>query len=155
MTGPKEGGDTGQAPAAAAARWEHFEHMADAGIRGLGPTPGEAFEQAALALMALVVEPEKVAARSEVVLHCAGQDLDFLLLDFINALVFEMATRHLLFGRFRVRLDQDGLHAWAWGEPLDRQRHQPAVEIKGATMTELHVRRRGDGLWEAQCVVDV
>lgn len=42
-----------------------------------------------------------------------------------------------------------------WGEPLDRARHRPAVEIKGATYTELHVRQDADGTWHAQCVVDV
>ena len=31
-------------------RWEHFEHGADIGVRGIGPTPASAFEQAALPL---------------------------------------------------------------------------------------------------------
>jgi SHS2 domain-containing protein len=31
----------------------------------------------------------------------------------------------------------------------------PAVEVKGATLTELKVSRNADGLWTAQCVVDV
>lgn len=154
MSAPERGADAAD-PQAAAARWEHFEHMADAGIRGLGATPDQAFEQAALALVGLIVAPGKVAAQDEVQLRCAGRDLDLLLLDFINALVFEMATRRMLFGRFSVHLDRGGLHARAWGEPLDRARHRPAVEVKGATMTELHVHRRSDGLWEAQCVVDV
>ncbi len=42
-----------------------------------------------------------------------------------------------------------------WGEAVDRQKHQPAVEIKGATFTELHVCQQADGLWLAQCIVDV
>jgi SHS2 domain-containing protein len=43
----------------------------------------------------------------------------------------------------------------AYGEPVDRARHQPAVEVKGATHTALGVERRDDGAWIAQCVVDV
>jgi len=43
----------------------------------------------------------------------------------------------------------------AWGEPIDVERHRPTVEIKGATFTELAVRRNSDGFWLAQCVVDV
>ena len=35
------------------ARWEHFPHDADVGVRGFGPTPAEAFAQAALALTAV------------------------------------------------------------------------------------------------------
>jgi SHS2 domain-containing protein len=66
-----------------------------------------------------------------------------------------MATRRMLFSRFEVRLDGGRLDADAWGEPVDVGRHCPAVEIKGATYTELDVRRLADGAWLAQCVVDV
>ena len=42
-------------------RWEHFEHGADVGVRGIGPTPASAFEQAALALTAVITEPDAVS----------------------------------------------------------------------------------------------
>ena len=66
-----------------------------------------------------------------------------------------MATRGLLFGRFEVRIASRKLVATAWGEPLDRKRHAPAVEVKGATLTSLRVAQEPDGSWVAQCVVDV
>jgi len=47
------------------------------------------------------------------------------------------------------------LRATAWGEPIDAARHHVAVEVKGATYTELAVKHRDDGQWVAQCVVDV
>jgi len=34
-------------------------------------------------------------------------------------------------------------------------RHAPAVEVKGATFTELAVSEDRPGLWRAQCVIDV
>jgi SHS2 domain-containing protein len=66
-----------------------------------------------------------------------------------------MATRRMLFGRFELAIEGDCLKATAWGEPVEVARHRPAVEVKGATYTELAVRRRADGSWIAQCVVDV
>ena len=78
-----------------------------------------------------------------------------LLVDWLNALVYEMATRRMLFSRFEVRLDGTRLHATAWGEPVDVARHRPAVEVKGATYTQLKVARDEQGGWLAQCVVDV
>ena len=39
--------------------WEHFEHEADMGIRGVGQTKEQAFEQAAMALTAVITEPDK------------------------------------------------------------------------------------------------
>ena len=61
----------------------------------------------------------------------------------------------MLFGHFAVTLDGHRLAAEAHGEPVDRARHHPAVEVKGATYTALAVTRSDDGTWTAQCVVDV
>jgi len=135
--------------------WEHFPHGADIGVRGVGATPGEAFEQAGLALTGVITEPGRVAARTEVEICCEAPDDELLLADWLNALIYEMSTRNMLFGRFAVVLDDHRLTARAWGEPVDRERHRPTVEVKGATYTALSVARRDDGSWIAQCVVDV
>lgn len=136
------------------ARWEHFEHGADIGVRGIGATAEEAFEQAALALTAVVTSPSKVAARELVELTREAPDLELLLVDWLNALVLEMAARRMLFSRFAVELDGTALRARAWGDHVDPERHEPAVEVKGATLTSLRVTH-DDGTWTAQCVVDV
>jgi tRNA nucleotidyltransferase (CCA-adding enzyme) len=86
--------------------------------------------------------------------ECDAPDDELLLVDWLNQLVFEMATRKFLFSRFEVRIEDHHLAATAWGEPVDTARHQPAVEIKGATYTALRVAR-DNGEWIAQCVVDV
>ena len=135
--------------------WEHFPHGADIGVRGIGATRDEAFEQAALALTAVVADPAGVAGHEPVDVTREAPDDELLLADWLNALIYEMATRKLLFGRFSVRLHDHRLDATAWGEPLDRARHHPAVEVKGATYTALSVARREDGTWVAQCIVDV
>jgi SHS2 domain-containing protein len=135
--------------------WEHFRHGADIGVRGAGATQSEAFEQAAVALMAVVTEPSAVSPVAPVEIRCEAPDAEQLLYDWLNALVFEMATRRMLFGRFDVAIDGPRLAATAWGEPVDRGRHRPAVEVKGATYTALSVTRDAGGAWTAQCVVDV
>ncbi|HUH93834.1 MAG TPA: archease [Casimicrobiaceae bacterium] len=135
--------------------WEHFAHGADIGVRGIGATQSEAFEQAALALTAVVTDPAGVTSRESVAIRCEAPDDELLLADWLNAIVYEMATRGALFGRFVVKLDRQRLEATAWGEPVDRARHRPAVEVKGATYTALAVEQRADGAWIAQCVVDV
>ncbi len=137
------------------AHWEHFRHEADIGVRGMGPTREAAFEQAALALTAVVADPQRVATPTPVAIACSAPDDALLFADWLNALIYEMATRRMLFGRFEVHLAGAGLTATAWGEPVDPRKHQPAVEVKGATYTELDVRQRPDGGWLVQCVVDV
>jgi SHS2 domain-containing protein len=135
-------------------RWEHFEHGADVGVRGFGATKAEAFEQAALALTAAVCEPAQVRPLERVALACEAPDDELLLAEWLNALVYEMSTRRMLFSRFAVRLEGTRLEAEAWGEPVDAVRHRPAVEVKGATYTMLRVAPDAGG-WLAQTVVDV
>lgn len=138
-----------------AEHWEHFPHQADVGVRGLGATPESAFEQAALALTAVVTDPVGVIPAEVIELSCEAPDRELLLVDWLNALIFEMATRSMLFSRFEVCLEGGRLKAKAWGEALDSARHHPAVEVKGATYTALEVAQQQDGTWLAQCVVDV
>lgn len=136
-------------------RWVHFHHGADIGVRGVGASKAEAFEQAGIALTAVITEPEKVAPKEAVSLTCEAPDDALLFADWLNALVYEMATRKMLFSRFDVRFDDNRLCAKVWGEKVDVEKHEPAVEVKGATYTGLQVKQDESGAWVAQCVVDV
>ena len=135
--------------------WQHFDHDADIGVRGSGATQAEAFEQAALALTAIVTRIESVEPRQQVELRAENSDPEMLFVDWLDSVVFEMATRKMLFSRFEINLRAGKLSARAWGEPVEVERHHPAVEIKGATLTELKVEQQNGGKWIAQCVVDV
>lgn len=142
--------------------WEHFEHKADVGVRGIGPTKESAFEQAALAMLAVITNPKLVRPGEQIVIRCEAPSDELLLVEWLNALVFQMATAKTLFSRFEVAIDTESfgvddrrLRAKVWGERVDVTRHEPAVEIKGATYTELSVRQDAAGCWVAQCVVDV
>jgi tRNA nucleotidyltransferase (CCA-adding enzyme) len=136
-------------------RWETFAHGADVGVRGFGPERERAFEAAALAVTGVVTDPARVRPELRVDLACTGADDELLLYGWLNALIAQMAVRGMLFSRFAVAIERDALSAAAWGEPVDVARHRPCVEVKGATFTEMRVRRGPDGLWVAQCIVDV
>ena len=135
--------------------WEHFEHQADMGVRGLGRTRDEAFAQAAQALTAVVTDPAHVAPRERVTVSCEAADDEMLLVEWLNAVIYQMATRGMIFGEFRVVCQGMRLQGEMLGEPIDVRRHQPAVEVKAATVTCLRVARDITGGWSAQCVVDV
>lgn len=135
--------------------WEHFAHDADIGVRGIGASKEEAFAQAALALTAVITDPRSVVPTEVVEVTCEAPDDELLFVDWLNALVYEMATRQMLFSRFEVHIGNQHLHATVGGEAIDVARHQPAVEVKGATYTELLVKQDENGTWLAQCVVDV
>ncbi len=134
---------------------EFFSHDADIGVRGWGSTPAAAFEQAALAMIAATAELDKIIPRKAIEIACEAPDLELLLYDWLNGLIFEMAVKKMILSRFEVAIDGSRLTAAAWGDAVDVASHQPAVEIKGATLTELKVVKDAAGRWTAQCVVDV
>ena len=137
------------------ARWEHFDHGADIGVRGIADTEAGAFEQAALALTAVTTNPDLVRDSKTVEVHCEAPDHELLFAEWLNAIIFEMSTRNMLFSRFDIKLFKESLTATLYGEAVNTQRHSPAVEVKGATYTSLKVSKDDDGTWIAQCIVDV
>ena len=134
--------------------WEHFEHGADIGIRGFGQTVEQAFEQCAMALTSVISNMDSIGVKECLTLKCNANNLDFLLIDWLNEIIYLMATRKMLFKSFEVHINNCHLNASACGEPVNIGRHKPAVEIKGATFTELKVQKNNHG-WIAQCIVDV
>ena len=81
--------------------WEHYEHQADIGIRGVGGTQAEAFEQVALAMMAVMVEPGRVKGGDVIEIRCCDPDPEMLLADWLNAVLCEVSARKMLFSRFQ------------------------------------------------------
>ena len=134
--------------------WEHFPHAADVGVRGFGRTVAEAFEQAALALTAVVTTAEIHPAVC-VKVECEAPDVELLLVEWLNAIIYEMAVRKMLFARFAVSIERTRLHGTLWGELVKIERHAPACEPKGATYTALKVAKDESGVWTAACIVDV
>jgi SHS2 domain-containing protein len=130
--------------------WELFSHDADVGVRGFGATVAEAFDGAALALTAVITDA-RIEPNTRVDVACEAPDIELLLVEWLNAVIYEMAVRHMIFGRFAVEIEDTRLRGTLWGEPADPKRHAPVYEPKGATYTALRV-----ALDESEsCVVDV
>jgi SHS2 domain-containing protein len=134
--------------------WQLFAHDADVGVMGTGASAAEAFAQAARALTAVVTDADVEPALS-VDVHCEAPDLELLFVEWLNAVIYEMAVRKMLFSRFAVTVADGKLDGTLWGERVDVLRHAPAAEPKGATYTALKVAQSADGNWTAACVVDV
>jgi tRNA nucleotidyltransferase (CCA-adding enzyme) len=134
--------------------WSHFPHEADIGLRGTGPEKARAFEAIGLALTSAITDLERVAASETIHISCSAPDDEILLVDWLNALIYEMAARKMLFREFDVTISDGELRAEVRGEKVEVDKHRPAVEPKGATYTALAVERNSSG-WQAECVVDV
>ncbi len=136
------------------AYYETFEHEADIGIRGFGNSVPEAFENAAMALYSVMVNVGAVDHREARTVTVSAPDQELLLVEWLNALLAISDIERLIFSKFEVKIEGTTLTGAAWGEALDRERHEPHVEVKGATYHLLSVKEQ-DGRFTAQCVVDV
>jgi SHS2 domain-containing protein len=137
-----------------ALRHETFEHEADIGIRGVGSSIEEAFEAAAVAMYSVMVKVEAIKPLEQKNVTASAPDRELLLVEWLNALLSLTDVERMVFSKFTVKIEGSSLTGTAWGERLDRFRHEPNVEVKGATYHMLRVDKDGDN-FVAQCVVDV
>jgi len=151
--------------------WEHFAHQADIGIKATAESLSGAFEDAAVGLTAIIAEPKKIECVDEIEINLASDNLEMLFYDWLNAVIYEIATRHMLFSRFEVEIDpapSDNsildirrcgvddlkLSAKMWGEKTNSKKHSPVIEPKAVTFNQLSVKNQ-NGKWVVKCVIDV
>ena len=134
---------------------ELFEHTADLGLRIRAADLDTLFVEAAQCLFSAVVEDlATVRPIQKIEVRLPGDAIDYLLFDWLRALLYHFDAEHLLFGKFEVKVGNDGLVASAWGEPLDRSRHNLEHEVKAITYHGLSVEKVGNE-WEAEVIVDI
>ncbi len=131
----------------------YFDHGADIGIIGRGPTLEAAFEAAAAAMFGIMADLPAVQPRTAVHVEVEELDPELALVTWLNALLAEAQSAGLSLGRFRLRRTGSRWSGEGWGERW-RPTLERGVEVKGATLTMLAVESQASG-WEARCVVDV
>ncbi len=113
--------------------FEIMEHTADAGVVAHGRTLAEAFAKAAEGMYALMVDLTGVREQEVREVQIIARDHLHLLERWLLELLFLTETEHLLFRRFDVEIDNSVLRSTAYGEALDRDRHQLGAAVKGVT----------------------
>jgi len=133
--------------------FDYFEHDADIGVIGRGATLEDAFEGAAAAMFAIMVDAAQVKPLVQFAFSFAEGDVELALVTWLNRLLAEARQRDLVLGRFSLMRTDGQWQGAAWGAPWDANMER-GTEVKGATLTMLRVGQI-DGVWEARCVVDV
>jgi SHS2 domain-containing protein len=135
--------------------YETFDHTADLGLRVRASDLDTLFTEAAHALFSTIVEDlATVEPRQRFDLQLSGTAADLLLFDWLKELLYVWDSEHVLFSRFEVHVTATGLTGAAWGEPLDRARHELLHEVKAITYHGLRVEQTAEG-WLAEVIVDI
>jgi SHS2 domain-containing protein len=114
------------------------------------------FETCALAITDIMVDPKTLQTTTERNLSIQSENLDRLLYDFMTELIVLKDVDSLLFGKFQVRVSNEGtsLQAVVEGEPIDRQRHILRNDVKAVTMHLFGVKHEGK-TWRTTVVLDI
>jgi SHS2 domain-containing protein len=134
---------------------ETFEHTADLGLRIKAPSLSQLFAEAATALFATLLEDiSAIEPKHSFQIQLEGQELEYLLFDWLKELLFRFDAEQWLFSRFDVAVEDGKLQATVWGEQAEWTRHVPAHEVKAITYHAFRVERQADG-WLAEVIVDI
>ncbi|MFO1094488.1 MAG: archease [Planctomycetaceae bacterium] len=138
--------------------FEFFEHTADVGFRVQDATLAGALIDAGRALSSLIVENlDEIRPAESVriqVPNPPGGELDYLLFDWLTALLQEFESTGRVFSHFEVHVGDHGIDAECRGETLDPQRHRLGHEVKAITYHQLELRPTPDG-FSGQVIVDL
>jgi SHS2 domain-containing protein len=135
--------------------FEVFDHTADLGLRIEAADLNSLFAEAGRALLSVIVSnPDAVQPREAVTLQVAGHDLEYLLVDWLDELLYLFESKRFFPCEFETTFDQTGLAATVRGETWDQARHQLAHEVKAVTYHGLVVEQSSDG-WRAEVILDI
>jgi SHS2 domain-containing protein len=134
--------------------FQFIDHTADVGIRVSAATLEEVFETAGLAFAELVTSTNSLEYRVERRFTLLEDDIETLLVSWLQELLYLLDTEGLIFGRFQVKLQDSSLEAAAWGEVFNPEVHEMRTEIKAVTYHQLEVTQSDEG-WQAQVIFDI
>lgn len=140
------------------ASYTFIDHTADVLFEAEGSTLSELFEQCALAVEDTQITLDNVGTSEVREITGKNNNIEHLLFDFLDDLLFYKDSEMLIFSKFDVTVEEkDGefqLTCTASGEMLDQEKHEQKVDVKAITMHMFEVRKDGD-VWKARVLVDI
>ncbi len=140
--------------------FEPFEHTADIGLHAWGRTAEELFAEAALGMVWLLVNPEKVRVAETREITFSAMDLEEALIVWLQEILYLYEVKRFIPASIEVREVRGGsVRARLHGEPVDRARHELKTDIKAATYHDLRIERvrqeDGSELWRTRIIFDI
>lgn len=132
-----------------------LDHPADVGIEASGSTPGEAFASAAAGLISIIVDPVTVRSRISRNVEIEADDIEALLVKWLNELVFLFDAEHFICANVDIRsLDDHRLQATIHGDIFSPEHHTARMDVKAVTFHQLYIGEQ-DGVWTVRVFVDI
>jgi SHS2 domain-containing protein len=135
--------------------FEILEHTADLGFRATAPSLTELFEAAAEALVAIILDPDRMVPREAIGLSVEGESNEALLVNWLSEILYWLDGEHFALCGFKIReLGNGRIVGEAKGERRDSARHEPRLIVKGVTYHQLKIEKSAKG-WRCEVYLDV
>lgn len=139
--------------------FKFHEHTADIAFEATGETLSELFQSAAEALAeTLIYNPDQIQPKILRNMSIKNQDLEFLLHDFLEELIFLKDTESLILRVVELSISdsEEGflMNARLQGEPIDPVRHEQRADVKAVTFHQYRLENEGTG-WRCYIILDV
>ena len=136
-------------------KYDILDVTADIGIVAYGNNQKSLFENAAIGMFGLIVDPEKINVKETINVKVESDNLEDLLVAWLNELLFIFETREFIMKDCRVNeMDEKRLIAKIKGEHFNPDIHPRSVHIKAATYHDLEIKKDNSG-WRAKVIFDV
>ena len=135
--------------------YELIDHTADVGVKAYGANLSGAFEHAAKAMFDIITDNSEIENTGQYDIILEAPDLEQLLVDWLSELLFLNSANNLVFGFFKVELDEKKkqLTARVFGEKFTLSKHKIGSEIKAVTYHMLEVRKKSP--YHVQVLFDI
>src|SRR3972149_3832957 len=122
---------------------------ADIGFEAFGKNLGELFENSAFAVEEAMVDIKGVKPKTGKSVKLSNTEIEKLLFDFLNELVYLKDAELLLFSKIKCVVKETkgkySLTAELKGEKIDTKRHELKNDIKAVTWHMFEIKKRKEG----------
>ncbi len=124
-----------------------LEHTTDAFIEVIAPSLEEAFIHAGESVVDITLDQSSVEEKEKKNLTVKGEDLDYLLLNWLEEVIYQLITEGFAIHRFSLQILKNSeykLVATAFGEEMDLKKHHFKIEIKAPTFHLMEIKQNSN-----------
>ena len=124
-----------------------MDHATDAIIEVRAKDLNEAFTVSANAIINITLDQDKVQEKEQKEIVAQGKDLRYLLFSWLEEVTFVLITEGFAIKRVELEISENGgytIHAKAYGESLDFEKHNFKVEIKAPTFYDMEIKKNDE-----------